>query len=144
MLVKLVLFDEGFAMRYSHRLLFSIFIGVPVSGCASNYIPPPTTITLQDALVDSVRAYKAAQRAGLGDVRLLPCALEIKFNVTGSASDTDKLGLTAGPAAGVIPASLALSGSVEQSISGGRQNTVTATFVTPYDECKSAPKKEDK
>lgn len=129
-------------MRYLHKLLYCAFIGAPVSGCASYYIPPPTTITLQDALVDSVRAYKAAQRAGLGDVRLLPCVLEIKFNVTGAASDTDKLGLTAGSTAGVIPASLALTGSVEQSISGGRQNTVTATFATPYEECKSVPKEK--
>ncbi len=116
---------------------------MPFSGCGSYYIPQLTTITLQDALVDTVRAYKAAQRAGLGDIKLMPCVLEVKFNVAGSASDADRLGLTAGPSAGVIPASLALTGSVEQSISGSRQNNITATFVTPNRECKFLGKKSE-
>lgn len=130
----------GLAMKIIRALLYSFVTAIPVGGCASNYIPQPTTITLEDAMVDSVRAFRAAQRAGLGKIKMSPCILEVKFNVTGSATDSDKLGLTAGSTAGVIPATLALTGSTEQSISGGRQNNITATFVTPYHECKSVTK----
>ncbi|MFO1125688.1 MAG: hypothetical protein U1E25_10635 [Methylocystis sp.] len=130
-------------MRIEICIIYTAFASLPAAGCTSNYIPQPTTINLEDAMVDSVRAFRAAQKAGLGKIKMSPCILEVKFNVTGSATDSDKLGLTAGPTAGVIPATLALTGSVEQSISGGRQNNITATFVTPYTECKFLQKPKD-
>jgi hypothetical protein len=115
-----------------------------LAGCANQELVEGRNITLQDALVDTVKSLNAAREAGKNSaIGLNVCSVTVKFNVDAKATYEDKLGLTAGPApVAVVPVPLTATASTDLTGAGERINTITVVLATANSKkaaiCKTA------
>lgn len=108
-------------------------------GCGNavgRIVPDPSSITLSQALVQTVDALYDARAAALRHRRtdiplgLNTCTVQATFNVTAGGTDDNKLVITLGtPTAAPINASLA--GSAQDTATAGRSNQIVVLFTSP-------------
>jgi len=120
-------------IRFLRRCISLALLG-SVAGCATQNVSNPGDITLEHALVDTVKALAAAQREGKAihsNFGFYGCTVTAVFNVAATAGQENKLSLTAaGPPVAILPVTLGGSGSFDSTASGTRSNTVTVVLAT--------------
>jgi hypothetical protein len=115
------------------RALLGIVVAASfsMSACASGKIVPnPGSITLEAAMKSVGNGLKQMKEAQ-GDITtgLLPSEVTVSFNVTASATDSQKLLVTASTQAVQLPVSGGLTGDLSSAISTARGNVVTIKFT---------------
>jgi hypothetical protein len=106
-----------------------------VAGCANQNISDPKTIGLDQALVETVKALKAAQDEAAKDrtnFGFYGCSVTAIFNVSATGGQDNKLVVNASspPATTIVPINLGVTGTAESTASGTRSNTVTVVLDT--------------
>ena len=108
-----------------------------LSGCIGNQPDVQPTISLEQALIDTVDALAAAKAEGQlkkTNFGVYPCTVTAVYNISATRTVDNKvgIGLSGGPPAAIAPISLNLSGSNETTQASTRGNTVTLVLGTAY------------
>lgn len=119
------------------NLAVILFTTSMFGGCAATQtVSNPNTITLKNALVDTVDALNAAHAEAKKNGQYFGfygCSVTAVYNISATATQDNKLTLSAsGPPATVVPISIGSTLSSEATASGTRGNTVTVVFNTKY------------
>jgi hypothetical protein len=116
-----------------------VFVASGLAGCATatQTVTDPNTITLKQALVDTVDALAAAHTESKNkftNFGFYGCSLTAVYNISASGTQDNKITITASSPAATLANPLSLGGtaSSEATAQGSRGNTVTLVLDTPY------------
>ena len=113
-----------------------IIFSACTAGCAVQNVADPANISLEKALVDTVDALAAANARGKQRhtrFGFYGCSVTAVYNISATATQDNKLGLTAaGPAVPIVPIAYTGSLTSQATATGTRGNTVTVVLNTPY------------
>lgn len=113
-----------------------LLLGLPGCGATRAVVNEPSQITLDRALKETVDALYAARAhadkiaADGPRIGLNACSVQAVFNITAGATANQGLVLNVGAPAGA-PVVAGVQGTVGQTETVGRGNTVTVLFTTP-------------
>jgi hypothetical protein len=117
--------------------IFVLPLILGMAGCTyQQTVAPPSTISLEKAMVDTVDALAATRQRGLAlgtHFELYACTVTAVFNVSATQTVDNKLAIQAGVAPKLIPISLTGNASNEDQTIGTRGNTVTVVLAS--DKC---------
>jgi hypothetical protein len=118
------------------RYALSVTLSAWSAGCAVQNVADPAQISLEHAMVDTVKALAAANRTSNQlhtDYKFYGCSVTAVYNISATATVDNKVGLSAtGPTPPAVPIAYAGSISSDVNTSGTRGNTVTVVLETPY------------
>jgi|GEM_PF-4144807 hypothetical protein len=114
-----------------YKFIFCVCFAVFFTGCSNNPVPKPGAITLENALVDTVKSIKAMEKeAGNVHLGFLP-EVTATFNISATETDKDNLYVEIG-----APANPYVSGKLgnvyESTYVGTRGNQITVKFTNVF------------
>jgi hypothetical protein len=119
---------------------FLLVLLVSLAGCAYQQSEaPPSTITLQKAMIDTVDALASTRQRGLElgtNFQLYACTVTAVFNVSATQTVDNTLAIQAGITPKLVPFSLTGSASNDDQTVGMRGNAVTVVLAS--DKCSPA------
>jgi hypothetical protein len=115
-----------------HKVVWLLLAAV--TGCATQQtVAPPSTISLEKAMVDTVEAMAATRKRGLElgtNFQLYACTVTAVFTISATQTVDNKIAIQASAGPPAIPASVGGSASSENSSIGTRGNTVTVVLAS--------------
>lgn len=111
---------------------------IAIAGCTSasdRVVPDPTAITLDNAMVSVVSAFRRAQEASATTgppIGLYPCTVNVTFNITAGGTSRNEVVLDAQvtPPARIVQGALGLTATTEQTQTASRGNQIALLLTS--------------